>query len=112
MSPGNTNPTAPHGVAGNRPAPVPLPSKAPSGALTPPRSIATAVVAGIAGAIGLAALAHAAGPDVLMIQHAPDGPIEQAGTVIEFRYLGATMLVEWVDTTTDPIFRSGFEAAP
>lgn len=54
---------------------------------------------------------HAA-PNVLLIQHGPDGPIEQAGTVVVFRYLGATMLVEWVDTTTDPIFRSSFEAIP
>lgn len=64
-------------------------------------------------AAGIPAAAEAQnGPQVLIIQHAPDGPIEQAGTVVEFRYLGATMLVEWVDTTTDPIFRSGFEAAP
>lgn len=53
-----------------------------------------------------------ASPQVLLIQHAPDGPIEQAGTVVEFRYLGATMLVEWVDITTDPIFRNAFETIP
>lgn len=55
------------------------------------------------------ALALASPPDVLLIQHAYDGPIEQAGTVTVFRYLGATMLVEWVDTTTDPIFRNSFD---
>jgi hypothetical protein len=55
-------------------------------------------------------------PDVMLVQHAYDGPIETAGRVGDWRYVplgteGETaMRLDWVDTTTDGIYRGGFEA--
>lgn len=67
----------------------------------------------IACAIGwlfvFALLARAATPDLLLIQHTYDGQTEQAGTLVAWRYTGGHMLVEWVDTTTDGVFRNGFD---
>lgn len=57
----------------------------------------------------LSITASAASPDVLIVQHSYDGPVEQAGTLVRWHYTGGHMLVEWVDTTADGIFRSGFE---
>lgn len=54
-------------------------------------------------------LASADAADVLIVQHGYDGPVEQAGTLVRWQYTGGRMLVEWVDTTADGIFRSGFE---
>lgn len=65
-------------------------------------------------AVALAILLCAAGAgayaaDVLIVQHGYDGQIEQAGTLVRWQYTGGRMLVEWVDTTSDGIYRSGFE---
>ncbi len=55
-------------------------------------------------------------PDVLLVQHAYDGPLEQAARVSAWRYVpigtegAAAMHLDWVDTTTDGIYRGGFEA--
>lgn len=50
-------------------------------------------------------------PDVLIIEHAYDGPRESAGHVVRWQYTGGHMLLEWADTGTDGIFRNGFEGA-
>lgn len=57
-------------------------------------------------------LAALAAPDVLIVQHTYDGAIEQAGTLVRWQYTGDHMLVEWTDTTTDGIYRNGFEGTP
>lgn len=48
-------------------------------------------------------------PQVLIVQHAYPGPVESAGVLNRWQYSGGSMLVEWTDTTTDGVFRSGFE---
>lgn len=56
--------------------------------------------------------APAAQPELLLIEHTYDGTVERAGALIRWQYTGGRMLVEWSDTTTDGIFRSGFEVSP
>lgn len=83
------------------------------------RALEAAVIVGLAlfviaiGAIALIAKAApveiAAQPEVLIVQHGYDGTTEQAGTLIRWQYTGGRMLVEWSDTTTDGVFRNGFE---
>lgn len=63
---------------------------------------------GFAKALLIVALAS---PDVLLIQHGYDGQVEQAGTLVRWQYTGGHMLVEWIDTTTDGIYRNGFDPA-
>lgn len=52
---------------------------------------------------------HAA--SVLIVQRGYDGPVESAGVVIAWQYTGSSMYLEWADTTTDGVFRNGFEVA-
>lgn len=47
--------------------------------------------------------------DLLLVEHTYDGPVERAGVLVHYQYTGGAMLVEWADTTTDGIFRAGFE---
>lgn len=67
---------------------------------------------------GLLAATPAASPDVprettqvdvLIVQRTYDGPIETAGVVNRWQYTNGTMYLEWTDTTTDGVFRNGFD---
>ncbi len=48
-------------------------------------------------------------PMVLIVQHSYSGPIVQAGVLARWQFTGGYMLVEWIDTTADGIYRNGFE---
>lgn len=58
------------------------------------------------------AAAPAAQAELLLIERTYDGPVERAGVLLNYQYTSGAMLIEWADTTTDGIFRSGFEASP
>lgn len=58
------------------------------------------------------ASAPAAQAELLLIERTYDGPVERAGVLLNYQYTSGAMLIEWADTTTDGIFRSGFEASP
>jgi len=54
---------------------------------------------------------HAASVGVLIVQRGYDGAVESAGGVIAWQYTGSSMYLEWADTTSDGMFRNGFEGA-
>lgn len=56
--------------------------------------------------------APAAQPELLLVEHAYDGSVERVGALVRLQYTSSRMLIEWVDTTTDGVFRSGFEGSP
>lgn len=70
-----------------------------------------AVLALVALGIGLAT-AQVFPPQVLVIFHGYDGPVETAGDLINWQYTRGRMLVEYTDLYADGIFRNGFEAKP
>lgn len=73
---------------------------------------ACALIAAAAMASESPASAAPAYVDLLLVEHTYDGPVERAGVLVRYQFTGAAMLVEWADTTTDGVFRSGFEQAP
>jgi hypothetical protein len=71
-----------------------------------------AAAAAVVTIVAAAPEAPQAQPSVLIVQHAYDGPVESAGALVRWQYSGGSMLVEWIDTTTDGVFRAGFEVIP
>lgn len=50
------------------------------------------------------------GPDLILTEHTYDGPVTRTGKLTFIQYAVPTSRIEWVDTSTDGIFRNGYES--